>query len=200
MKSAVFDIETTDLAGVGAGVLLAACIRPLSTKRTRVYRLDSYKYEPDNLFGVFEREEKDLLTDILAELEKYDLLIGHNIEGFDLGFLRTRASVLGIPFRLEPFTYDTMKGFRRSKFRTRLNGFGKPSAALAMIADFLGIDQEKTSIYPVEWWAALWGTELKRIEAMNNIVDHCKKDVRMNHRVYEMILPHDKKGSIRRWM
>lgn len=200
MKSAVFDIETTDLAGVGAGVLLCVCIRPLTTQRTRTLRLDSFEFEPDEHFGIFEREERALVEASLAELEKYDLLIGHNIEGFDLGFLRTRAAVHGLSFNIEPFTYDTMKGFRRSKFRTRLNGYGKPSAALAMIADFLGVDQEKTSIFPVEWWSALWGNKLKRIEAMNDIVDHCVKDVRMNHRVYELILPHDKKASFRRWM
>jgi len=151
LKSAIFDIETTDLAGVGAGVLLCVCIRPITTKRTKTFRLDSYKFDKDTQFGVFEREEKALLEETLDELEKYDLLIGHNIEGFDLGFLRTRASVLGVPFRLEPITYDTMKGFRRAKFRTRLNGYGKPTAALAMIADFLGIDQMKTNIYPVEF-------------------------------------------------
>ena len=200
MQSAVFDIETTDLAGVGAGVLLCTCVRPLKTQKTRTLRLDSYKFEADKQFGIFEREEKCLVEETLEELEKYDLLIGHNIEGFDLGFLRTRAAVHGVPFRLEPIVYDTMKGFRRSKFRTRLNGFGKPTASLAMIADFLGIYQEKTSIYPVEWWSSLWGNELKRIEAMNNIVNHCQKDVRMNHGIYELILPHDKRLSLRRWM
>jgi uncharacterized protein YprB with RNaseH-like and TPR domain len=200
LKSAVFDIETTSLEGVGSGVLICACVRPLSTNRTRVLRIDNYKYEQSSEFGFFERQEKDLSIDLLDELKKYDLLIGHNIDGFDLGFLRTRAQRHNIPFFLNPFTYDTMKAFRRVQWRTVLNRIGKPTASLAMIADFLGVKQEKTSVFPVEWWQGIWGNDVERMEALNNIADHCVKDVRMNAQVYELMLPHDLKASVKRWL
>jgi uncharacterized protein YprB with RNaseH-like and TPR domain len=200
MRSAVFDIETTALEGIGAGMLICACVRPLATQRTRTFRLDTYSYEPSHEFGVFDRQEKDLLNALVDELKTYDLLIGHNIEGFDLGFLRTRAYRHNVPFPLNPFTYDTMKAFRRVRMRTVLNQIGKPTASLAMIADFLGVKQEKTAIYPVEHWKTLWGNDLERITALNDIVDHCTKDVRMNTQVYELLLPYDEKASIRRWL
>lgn len=199
MKSAVFDIETTALEGIGAGILICVCVRPLSTSRTRTFRIDDYKYEPSSEFGFFDRQERDLLRDVVEELNKYDLLIGHNIDGFDLGFLRTRAYRHGISFPLNPITYDTAKAFRRVRFRTVMNSFGKPTARLDMVADFLGVRQEKTKIYPVEHWMNIWGNDVQRLEALNNIVDHCVKDVRMNAQIYDVLLQHDEKVSLKRW-
>lgn len=198
MKSAVVDIETTDLSGVGGGILLCVCVRPLATKRTRVFRIDSYKYEPSKEFGTFERQEKDLLHDVREELKKYDLIIGHNIDGFDLNFLKTRAYRCGMDWALYPFTYDTMKAFRRTGYRTVLNKIGKPSAGMDMVSDFLGLEQLKTKIYPVEWWQAVWGSDAQRVEAMNNIVDHCQRDVRTNDLMYEILLSVDTKAIIKR--
>ena len=114
--------------------------------------------------------------------------------------MKSRAARLGIPFTLAPFTYDTMKAWTRTKYRTVLNGFGKPSRSLDMIADFLGIQQEKTKIYPAEHWQGVWGNKKQRVEAMDNLVDHCLRDVRMNHRIYEMELPADNKANIKRWL
>ena len=200
MKTAGFDIETTSLEGIGAGIMICACVRPLSTQRTKTYRLDYYKYEPSPEFGFFDRQEKDLLTDLLTELRSYDILIGHNIENFDLGFLRTRAYRHNIQFDLSPITYDTMKAFGRVKLRTIANAHtGKPVKSLAMIADLLGVDQEKTNIYPREHWQNIWGSENERVEAMDKIVDHCVKDVRMNARVYEILLPQDRNLNLKRW-
>jgi len=198
MKSAVFDIETTSLSGVGGGILLCVCVRPLSTQRTRTFRIDSYQYEPSPDFGIFERQEKDLLQAVHDELKKYDLLIGHNIDNFDINFLKTRAYRLGVPWYLCPLTYDTMKAFRRTGYRTILNVIGKPSAGMAMVADFLGIDQLKTAIYPVDWWQSVWGSERKRLEAINEIVDHCQRDVRCNAQMYDVLLPADTKAIIKR--
>jgi uncharacterized protein YprB with RNaseH-like and TPR domain len=198
MKSAVFDIETTALDGQGGGLLLVVCVRPTSTNRTRTYRIDSYKYEPSQDYGIFERQEKDLLADVLDELGKYDLLIGHNIDRFDIHFLKTRAFRLGVPWFLNPLTYDTMKAFRRTGYRTVLNAIGKPSAGMDMVSDFLGVDQLKTKIYPAEWWTSIWGNDIKRIEAINTIADHCQRDVRQNALIYEKLLPADFKASIRR--
>jgi uncharacterized protein YprB with RNaseH-like and TPR domain len=198
MKSAVFDIETTDLAAVGAGMVLCACIRPLSTNRTRTFRLDAYQYEPSDEFGFFERQERDLLAAIYEELSKYDLLIGHNIERFDIPYLRSRAYQHGLTWLQRPLTYDTMTGFRRSGFLTRQNGFGKPCAGMDMVADFLGIAQLKTKIYPRDWWQSIWGSAKKRLEALSEIVGHCERDVRLNANMYPILLASDPKVSIRR--
>lgn len=193
------DIETTDLSAVGSGVLLCACVRRWPTGKTLTYRIQYRDEWNPSEEGFLETEETQLLKDLIAELGQYDLMVGHNIDGFDLPFLRSRAKVRGIPFYLAPFTYDTMKAFGRVKFRTRLNRIGKPTKSMAMIADFLGLEQLKTAIYPQEWWLTVWGNSSQREEAMQNIIDHCKRDVRTNHEMYDILLADDAKASIRRW-
>jgi len=200
MKAACFDIETTALEGVGAGMIICACVRPLATQRTRDFRL---KYREDynpKTEGFLQVEETDMLKELMDELGKYDLLIGQNIINFDLPFLRTRCYRRNIDFNLNPFVYDTVKAFGRVKFRTVLNGFGKPSKSLDMIADFLGVTQEKTKIYPVEHWMTVWGRDAEREESMRDILSHCQSDVRMTTKIYEIMLPYDNRGIIKRWM
>ena len=198
MKTAVFDIETTDLAAVGAGMLICACIRPLATQRTRTFRIDSFKFKADKTKGFLEREETALLRAVLDELMQYDLLVGHNIDKFDFPFLRSRAFRLQQVYEWQPFTYDTCKAFRRVGLRTVLNGFGKPSAGLAHVIDFFGIKQEKNGIYPVEHWRTIWGNEAERMDAMNHLTDHCERDVRMNAAIYPALLEMDTKAIVRR--
>jgi len=198
MRSCVFDIETSDLAAVGAGVLICACVRPLATQRTRTFRIDEYKFKESDEFGFLEREETELLKDVMGELKQYDLLIGHNIDKFDIPFLRSRAFQLRAASEFRPFTYDTCKAFRRVGLRTVLNGFGKPSAGLGHVADFFGIKQEKNGIFPIEHWRTIWGNKLERIEAMNDLADHCQRDVRMNTLIYPALLDMDSRASIKR--
>lgn len=198
MKSCVVDIETTDLAAVGSGIVLCVCVRPLSTGRTRAFRIDNYQQEVSSDFGFFQREENAMLKDVYAELDKYDLLIGHNVINFDIPYLRSRAYRHQIPWYSRPLVYDTLRGFRNSGFLTRQNGFGKPSASMDMVADFLGIEQLKTKIYPAEWWQAIWGNAKERLEAVNNIVDHCERDVRLNAAMYPILLANDPKVNIKR--
>jgi len=198
MQSAVFDIETTDLGAVGAGIVLCVCIRPTQTQRTRTFQLDMWEYDPDPLFGFLEREETDLLKAVHTELAKYHILVGHHIDGFDLPYLKSRAFRLGIEWRINPFTYDTLKAFRRTHFLTRQNGFGKPSAGLDMVADFAGVKQEKTKIYPADWWESIWGNKQTRSEAIHKIVLHCQKDVRLNANILEVLWAADMRATIRR--
>jgi uncharacterized protein YprB with RNaseH-like and TPR domain len=138
------------------------------------------------------------LEDVHKELSNYHIWIGHNIDKFDIPYLRSRAFRLEVVFDLSPFTYDTLKAFRRTGYLTRQNGFGKPSAGLAMVADFGGIQQEKTAIYPAEWWMQIWGNKKKRIEALQNVVDHCQRDVRMNANVWEFLWNGDKRATMKR--
>lgn len=198
MKTAIFDIECTDLAAVGAGIMLCVCIRPFTTQRTRTFRLDAYEYETDDAFGFFERQEKDMLTDIYAELDKYDMLVGHNIINFDIPYLRSRAYQHHISWNARPLVYDTLRGFRNSGFLTRQNGFGKPSASMDMVADFLGMDQLKIKLYPSHHWQNIWGNKVQRAEAMKDLTDHCERDVRMNAEMYPVLLANDPKVLIKR--
>ena len=198
MNSCVFDIECTDLGAVGAGMITCVCIRPLQTKRTRTYHLGMYEYETSDEYGYFERQERDLLLAVMGELSHYHIWIGHNIDRFDIPYLRSRCFRREIDWNLTPFTYDTLRAFRRTGYLTRPNGFGKPSAGLAMVADFGGVPQDKTAIYPVEWWEQIWGNKRTRAEAIQNVVDHCQRDVRMNANIWEYLWQGDKRGTMKR--
>ena len=183
MNAAVIDIETTNLAAVGAGIVIVVCIRPTATQRTRVFRLDQYDLKPSDEFGIVEREETKMLQEVNDEIRKYYFLIGHNIRKFDVPYLRSRAFQRQVAWTARPVMYDTLHAFRRTGYLTQPNGFGKPSAGLDMVADFGKVIQEKTRIYPNEWWETIWGNKRKRVEAMDKIVDHCQRDVRLNANV-----------------
>jgi DNA polymerase elongation subunit (family B) len=160
--------------------------------------MDNFEYEPDDNFGFFQRQEKDLLNAVFEELDKYDLFIGHNIKNFDIPYLRSRAYQHQINWFKRPLFYDTLTGFRNSGFLTRQNGFGKPCASMDMVADFLGLDQLKTKIYPSQHWQNIWGNKKQRLEAMNLLVDHCERDCRMNAAMYPILLENDPKVTIKR--
>ena len=200
MRSAVIDIETTALEGVGAGVILCACIRATTTGRVSTHRIEYRNEWNPSEEGFLQTEETNLLLSLINDMTNYDLLIGHNIDRFDLPYIRSRAQARQVPFFQNPFVYDTMRAFGRTKLRTVLNGYGQPSKSMAMIADFLGLDQLKTNIYPRQWWQSIWGNAEEREAAMQEIIDHCKRDVRTNHEIYDLLLQYDMKASIKRWM
>jgi uncharacterized protein YprB with RNaseH-like and TPR domain len=187
MKSVVLDIETSDLAAVGAGFMLCAVLREEGDwSPCKAFRYDSFKCDPGN--------EKTMLESMLVELSQYDMIIGHNIEKFDIPYLKSRALVLGVPFNLHPLTYDTLKAFRRLGYLSRPNGFGKPSAGLGIVADMLGVtsdDNAKTGIYPRAHWKAVWQIGKEREEALDEIVDHCKRDVCLNYEVFKVLWAND---------
>ena len=186
----VLDIETSDLAAVGAGFLTAAVVKPLGYTE-RVFRYDEFKCKPAH--------EGKMLSSLIRELGQYDMVIGHNIDRFDLNYIRSRAIVLGVPFNVRPIVYDTLKAFRRCGFLTRPNGFGKPTASLAFVTDFLGIPQEKTALYPREHWQTVWQTQHKeRRAAIDGLVNHCKKDVFMNEQAFNVLFPLDTNFNLKR--
>lgn len=190
MKTAIFDIETSGLDAVGSGILLCACIKP-EHGRTEVYRLDHYRCG----FG----KESPLLSAVMGRLYEFDLLVGHNIERFDWPWLKSRLLYfnLGDPAR-RPFGYDTFKAFKRLGYKTVPNAFGKPSAGLAHVVDFFGLDQEKTALFPRDHWATIWGNKEQRIDSMNRLVDHCLKDVNMNAQIFDLLLPLDHRATLKR--
>jgi DNA polymerase elongation subunit (family B) len=199
MKSAVMDIETTDLAAVGSGILLCVGIKPLNGGKSVTFRLDDYDGDTENdEYGFFEKQEMNMLWNVVGELDKYDLLVGHYIDKFDVPFLRSRAYQYGCTWNSHPLTYDTKSAFRRTGFLTRQNGFGKTSASMDMVADFLGLEQLKTKIYPREWWQSIWGNKEERTKAMNNIVNHNKRDIEMNSKLYPLLLANDPRVIIKR--
>jgi uncharacterized protein YprB with RNaseH-like and TPR domain len=180
MKTCVFDIETSDLAGVGPGFVLCAVIKELGSNKATVFRYDEMGNKPG--------KDKALVEAVVDCLFAHQVLIGHNIEGFDWPYLRTRQAFWG-QMRQPPtmVTFDTLKSFRRCGFKTVPNIIGKPTARLDHIIDFFGLAQEKTALYPREHWVTVWGEGKERKLAMDKLVDHCVRDVRMTEEVFNRL-------------
>ena len=156
--------------------------------KPKVFRYDTLKCKPG--------KQKRLIQAVVDELMQYDLLVGHNLGRFDWNYLKSRAVLFDIEIPKRPLVYDTLTAFRRCGYLTRPNGFGKPTASLSFVADFLGIPQEKTAIYPRQHWEIVWDGNTK---TMNELVGHCIKDVRMTERVYRKLLEQDSQILIKRF-
>lgn len=189
MRICTFDIETSALEAVGAGFVLCAVVKPLDDKPI-VLRYDMMSCSPG--------QEKPLLRKLADLLSGFHLWVAHNGENFDYKYLKSRIIQLELPNLPKPFIYDTMKAFRRTGYRTVDNGFGKPTASLAMVADFFGIKQEKTALYPREHWKTVWQTGKERRAAMDKLVAHCLADVSLNEQVYWKLLEVDSVWGLRR--
>ena len=189
MKGTVLDLETTALDAVGGGMIVCGVIKPLLSEPI-VYRYDRLGDKPGH--------EYRTVKNLVEALSEFQLVIGHNIDGFDWGMLKSRALLLGVPLPKPILSYDTMKAFGRTGYRTVLNYKGKPTKSLAHIADFFGIEQMKTGIYPREHWKAVWEAGALRRKAMDNIVEHCVADVIMTEEIYWRLIETDTVDRIKR--
>lgn len=189
MKACVFDIEATSLAAVGSGMILCAVIQPLG-EQPKIFRYDRLSCPPG--------KEIILLRHIFQELDKYQLWIGHNIKGYDWPMLKSRALLLDVITPKGAFFYDTCLAFRRLGYKTSPNAIGKPTASLDHVVDFFGYVQRKTKIYPREHWRTVWETGGERRRAMDNLVEHCVADVKMNEDIYWKLVGVDMTARLER--
>lgn len=189
MRCATFDIETSGLAGIAEGFLMCFVIKPLGSD-PQVFRYDAMGCKPG--------QEKLLVEAVVRELNRYHMIIGHYIEGFDLPFVKTRAVQFGLSNHKPLMYYDTCSAFRGTKLRTTLNFKGNPRASLDHVVDFFGITQRKTSILPRDHWKAIWLEGKDQVDAMDFIVQHCVDDVSMNEEIYWKLLDVDTSYTPRR--
>lgn len=189
MKVCVLDLETTALEAVGSGMIVCAVIKPLN-EAVKVFRYDKLGDKPG--------KEVKLVRGVIEELDKYHLVVGHNVDTFDWGMLKSRAVMLNLRQPKPILSYDTMKAFGRTGFRTSMNYVGKPTKALDHIIDFFDLEQEKTKIYPREHWKTVWETGVTQKKAMDNLVAHCVADVIMTEKIYWRLIDIDTVDRIKR--
>lgn len=122
-------------------------------------------------------DDRKLVKSIIAELNKYDLLIGFNSLNFDVRYLNSRAlhwNLAPLAGKLHCDLYRIAKPvFKTTKYT---------SCSLKTITDLLHIKgaggEEKGRVEPEIWQrAALSGDKY----AIGQIAEHCRKDI--------MILP-----------
>lgn len=174
MRSAVFDIETSDFSATGLrGFLICCSILPLDTKEIITYAI---RYE--------ERagDDRELVREVIAELSKFDLLIGHYITGFDLPWLYTRADVHGLPPMRAWLAFDTYYAARAQKLKT-------VRKSLAFLVDHFRLEGLKTAVYPRLWEEVRSNDQDIFSYARHEIVYHCEHDVLANYELFKRLMP-----------
>lgn len=145
--------------------------------RERAIICIGYKFEHEKTVHCLKwdkGDDKKMLKEFAKVLESCEEIIGHNIDKFDLPWIRTRCIYHGIP--LSPYLkgVDTLKLARKS-FRFNSN-------KLNYIAQFLGVGAKTLTGYSL-WKDVVEGDE----KAVDKISRYCKNDVLITERVYHAL-------------
>ena len=158
---ASFDIETSNLKA-DFGTLLAVCIKPWK-QPVQVYREDSYTRERRS-------QNPQMLIDVIVELNKYPILIAHNGVQFDRPYLNTLAMVLGLGVEVDP------KGKLIDPVLIARRHLAFSSNRLDVLSEWLATRTRKTLVKREAWVRAVFDADT---QALNYIVEHCIKDVKV---------------------
>lgn len=171
LNAAIVDIETTDFSATGYGGILVCCsFFPLNAEKPYTISL---KFEDKS-------DDKRVLQDVIAEMNKYDILIGHYIFGYDLPWLNTRADVHHLPPLRKWFFLDTYLMAKQQRLKT-------DRKSLAFLVDHFGIEGTKTAIYPRAWNNIRSQNRAEFEEAKLSIVTHCELDVEANRNLFDRL-------------
>ena len=164
----LFDIESTRLEA-DFGFVICASYKELGSKKIVTHSIDDYpnfKKDPTN--------DKFLLRDLKAGLEKADVLVGHYSTRFDLPFINGRLLHHGLT-PVAPIPHVDTWRVSRNRLKITRN-------SLAALAEFFGFD-EKTYLNKNIWVRASAGHR----PSIKYIIEHCEQDVRVLEDVYTKI-------------
>jgi len=180
MNAAVFDIETTDFNTSGInGHLVCTVVLPLGAKKATVHQIEF----SDN------RDDRRLLQEVLDDLSKYDILIGHNIKAFDLNWLYSRNMYFGGGKLPAWNVYDTYQAARGIAIKIE-------SKSLGALGSYFGVKGNKTRIFRTDWSMVDSPNEEEFNRAIQEIVDHCVADVQLNRGVFNALWAYDPKRQL----
>jgi uncharacterized protein YprB with RNaseH-like and TPR domain len=164
ISTAVFDLETSDLAG-DRGIILCAVVQSSERRKPTIIRTDDTN--PGWSKGK-RGDDSETVRQVAAALRGHDVLAAHNGTRFDVPFLRTRMLRWGMDPLPDMKIVDPLSIAWR-KLRLRSN-------ALGAVSDHLRIRDRKTPLDLSVWMdAVLNGTR----ESMDLIVEHCVADVKV---------------------
>jgi len=179
-----FDLECTHLKP-NVGRILCCSFKPLGGE---AYTYDAHqrRFKERDTY-----DDSRLAVAIRDELEKFDIVVGHNSKLFDTKFLNARLIRAGHRIKKAQYQIDTMWSWR-SKVAAwsgldNLQKFALPDS-----------DVVKSSVEWPQWMRALgWDAELRK-QAMDEIVDHCERDVAVLESAYRLMAGTGFIRSIRR--
>lgn len=171
LRSAVFDLETTDFNTASyKGFLICCCILPLDSDEVQTYQIE---------FG--DPDDRRVLAEAIQALSAFDILIGHNISGFDLPWLASRVAYHNFPPFRRWYSIDTYQWSKRAKLRTRKK--------LSTLIDYFGVTGIKTAVEESSWNEIRSPFPSEFNAARDDIVYHCELDCFANRDVFDALYP-----------
>jgi len=148
-----FDIETSGLQADFA-ITLCACIKPFGQPPV-VFRADDY---PE--WNYCRADDHRIIADIVTELSRHAIVIGHYGSRFDIPFIRAKSVKYGLPLLPPIFGIDTWL-IARQNFRLA-------SRRLKALSRYFDLGQKSDVEGPLWMDAAFDGNK----EALDAIVEH----------------------------
>jgi hypothetical protein len=137
----------------------------------------AFKWENENKIHTLQwdknQDDKKLLEEFVPTMQKAGTIIGHNSNGFDVKWIRTRCLYHGLPC---PPDFQTIDTWLQAKKYFRLNGTG-----LKAIAKFLDLEG-KLEPSPGLWEKVVFD---KCPKAMKEMKKYCRRDVDQTEKVYQ---------------
>lgn len=121
--------------------------------------------------------ERELLVKLREALINADLVVGHNLDSFDIKKINARLIYHELPPIPKLNTFDTLKAIRKV---AKIS-----SNRLDYLAKYLGLDGKTKT--PSNLWPMATDGDEKAIRAM---VKYCANDVRVLEDVYHALLPY----------
>lgn len=142
----------------------------------------SYKWNDSDEINTVQwdknKDDKALLEVFIQELNKSDIIIGHNADAFDLPWIRTRSLYHGIEMYPKYKSIDTLK---IARYNHRF-----PSNRLDDLGDYLGLGRKIKTDREL-WVNTIEGDEKVSEKALNQMIEYCEQDVLLLEKVYNKL-------------
>jgi len=184
MSRLFFDLETSYniVKGIWDIRNVSKYIDPSNIIKERKIICVAWKWEGEEEVYTLDwgkkQDDKRLLKQFIKQTERATEVIAHNGDRFDIKWIRTRALIHGLEFPYKINSYDTLK-----KVKTYYN-FN--SNKLDYIGKILGLGRKITNE------KGLWDKVIidNDKEALDKMLEYCKKDVILLEDVYNVINSH----------
>lgn len=177
-KILTFDIETSHMVAATFGLWKADIPYDHIIHDWRIFSAAWKWLGNDTVYSASQAEytEEEVIHALTSAIQQADIVVGHNIDRFDLKKLNTRVFLCDRPPFFLPTSVDTYKVAKKE--------FAFSSNRLDYIAKALGVGG-KTSTPTGLWLKALFGDK----EAFTIMEEYNRNDVVINEKVYLKMRP-----------
>lgn len=186
----IFDVEVSPCQGYfwrpGYGINVSA-------SNVRVYGAViclAYKFESEQKIHTLQWDDKQsdykLLKEFVPIMQEADEIIGHNHQGFDVKWIRTRCLFHRLPCPPNFVMTDTWLQSKRY--------FRFPGNSLKAVARYLGLEG-KLEPSPGLWEKVVFD---KNKKAMKELLAYCRRDVDQTAKVFQEFVPYTDPAPLHR--